>query len=266
MMGQRKGYRQTEKHKLHISLANKGKKMSFDCRQKASETRKKLFAEGKLIPHNKGQPMSEKQKQKISNAKMGQKAWNKGVPFSIEARKKMSNTRKQLMQEGKIKSYSHWKNKKNPMTAEKLKGKHNSPKTEFTSEKVKEMWRDAEYRERTLKKIIAGHQVRPTSLEKQYMNFCQKYNIPHKYVGNGEVIIGGINPDFIDCNGQKQVVEVFHPFFKIRTHGSVHNYMRQRSAIFSKYGFKVLFLQTDDFKGKEWEQKVLEKVNNFVVI
>lgn len=48
------------------------------------------------IPWNKGKPMSEETRQKVSKAKMGTPAWNKGRPFSEESRRKMSESKKAL--------------------------------------------------------------------------------------------------------------------------------------------------------------------------
>lgn len=46
------------------------------------------------IPWNKGIPMSDSSKEKLSKAKLGQKAWNKGKPMSDETKKKLSLVRK----------------------------------------------------------------------------------------------------------------------------------------------------------------------------
>lgn len=43
-----------------------------------------------LVPHNKGIPMNENMKNRISKSKTGIVSWNKGIPASKEAREKMS--------------------------------------------------------------------------------------------------------------------------------------------------------------------------------
>lgn len=54
-----------------ISKALSGVPKTMEHREKLSSSRKKLFSEGKLAAHNKGVPMGEEQKKKLSNAAKG---------------------------------------------------------------------------------------------------------------------------------------------------------------------------------------------------
>lgn len=63
-----------------------------------------------------------------------------------------------------------------------------------------------------------------------------------KYVGDGEVWIGGKNPDFINIDGHKLLIEAYTPYFKIKDFGTIENFMRQRSAHFRTYGFQTIFV------------------------
>lgn len=67
-------------HKGHLGW-NKGRPMSEDARQKLSNALK-------------GRHLSEKAKQKLSNYRKGKTSWNKGKKFSEETRKKMSEAKK----------------------------------------------------------------------------------------------------------------------------------------------------------------------------
>lgn len=96
---------------------------------------------------------------------------------------------------------------------------------------------------------------RPTSYEKTFIDTIIKNNLPYKYVGNGEVWIGNANPDFINTNGEKKVIEVFHDYYKILQYGSVKNYKRIRKDHYRKYGFTCLFLGTKDINKLQKEKK-----------
>lgn len=73
---------------------------------------------------------------------------------------------------------------------------------------MKEKWQNEKFREETLSKLFKGLQNRPTSLEKQMIDFIKQHNLPYKYVGDGSFWIGRKNPDFININGGKKLIEV----------------------------------------------------------
>lgn len=54
-------------------------------------------------PHNKGKPMSEEAKQRLSESLKGQKAWNKGISHSEETKQKLSELLKGKEPPNKIK-------------------------------------------------------------------------------------------------------------------------------------------------------------------
>lgn len=60
--------------------------------------------------------------------------------------------------------------------------------------------------ERTLEHLAKLKQLRqskkPTSIEKHFMEICEKHNLPFDYVGNFQYWIGTRNPDFIHLNGE----------------------------------------------------------------
>ncbi len=62
----------------------------------------------------------------------------------------------------------------------------------------------------------------------------------------------------MDVNGQKLLIEIFTPYYKIQDYGSVEAYIEQRNSHFSKYGFRTLFLNLDE----DWDSLV-EKVRIF---
>lgn len=73
-----------------------------------------------------------------------------------------------------------------------------------------------------------------------------------KYVGNGEVIIGGKNPDFVNVNGRKAVVEVFGDYWHSEriTGKPAEQEVADRIAHFAKYGFRCTVI---------WEREVSDE-------
>ena len=104
-----------------------------------------------------------------------------------------------------------------------------------------------EYKSKILKASLKGlFKKRPTSLEIQMIKIIQKYKLPYKYTGDGEVLIGFKNPDFVNTNGEKICIDVRHPkinevFYKI----SKEEYVQQRVNHFAKYGWRCIVFVTD---------------------
>lgn len=112
------------------------------------------------------------------------------------------------------------------------------------------------------KKMLKSLLKRPTKPEKIIIDLIKKHNLPFKYVGNGSVILNGINPDFIECNGKKIIIEVFGNYW----HKEGAKIFRQteygRRKIYSEVGYKVLILwENDIYKDVE---ETLNKIKNFI--
>lgn len=82
--GWNKGIYLSEESRIKlITCPMKGKKYSLEHRKKLSDIKKRLFKEGKLIPHNKGVPISEEVKQRLREINTGKK-------HTLESRQKIS--------------------------------------------------------------------------------------------------------------------------------------------------------------------------------
>jgi len=113
--------------------------------------------------------------------------------------------------------------------------KLNKDYLEKMSKIMKNKWKIKEYREKVIKSILIGSLKRPTSLEKQMIEIINKYKLPYKYVGNGSFLIGYKNPDFININGEKKLIEVGNVFHH------QGDYKEKREEHFKKYGWKGYF-------------------------
>ena len=56
--------------------------------------------------------------------------------------------------------------------------------------------------------LRSNHQ-KPTKPELHLLELIQKNNLPYVYTGNGEVILGGSCPDFINTTERKQLIELY---------------------------------------------------------
>lgn len=94
--------------------------------------------------------------------------------------------------------------------------------------------------EEAQRKARLALQVKPTKTEASVISFCQKYRIPLKYVGDGQVWLAGRNPDFIDSNGRKVVVEIFGEYWHSPIKNPAVSLRRTYSATqeaYQDYGF-----------------------------
>jgi len=110
------------------------------------------------------------------------------------------------------------------------------------------------FTDESLRKLIKARGAKPNKLEKHLSNILQQ-SCPNewKYVGDGEVIIGGKCPDFLNTNGRKQVIEFmgnyWHPLFD----GA------NRIDHYRQYGFECLVIWQDELKDIEKLNKKIKK-------
>jgi very-short-patch-repair endonuclease len=94
----------------------------------------------------------------------------------------------------------------------------------------------------------------PNKKEKQLIKLFTENNLPFKYTGEGDVWLGNRNPDFINTNGKKQVIELlgtyWHPLFD----GA------NRTEHYKQYGYSCLPIWEDELVDSK---KVLSKVKRF---
>jgi len=137
--------------------------------------------------------------------------------------------------------------------------KGHKSRTQFTSEQVKGFWLNPLIRERMIRGIIKSLNIRPTSLEYQFINFIQQNNLPYKYVGDGSFLIGYKNPDFININGEKICIETASKFYKQKNSRYKNNleYEKERIAHFKKYGWKCIIIFAE-LKHRKWNYNKTE--------
>lgn len=113
--------------------------------------------------------------------------------------------------------------------------------------------KDLDFQRKVLKSLFKT----PTSFERKIIDISKKYHLPYEYVGDGKLWVGGKNPDFINTNGEKLIIETYCSVWKSK------DYEKERYKIFAEFGFKTLFLNEKDLICGDWENICLDKIQEF---
>ena len=120
-------------------------------------------------------------KAKLSALKVGQPPWNVGMHYSLpQARGRRASTKESIRR--------YWAN---PTSNERRQKQ---------SERLK---LSNPYRNRR----------GPTKAELKFSEFCERYQLPFRYTGNGAIWIGGLNPDFVSTEVERVAVEIFGEYW-----------------------------------------------------
>lgn len=114
------------------------------------------------------------------------------------------------------------------------------------------------------RKRMKGLSKKPTRPEKRLAAIIDRHNLPFKYVGDGEMIVGKLIPDFIHTIGEKKVIEVFGRIY----HDPESSYFdidwsRQywgRLAYYGQLGYDCLILWDDELSD---EGQIVNRVRIF---
>ena len=128
----------------------------------------------------------------------------------------------------------------------------------------KQRWsQDKNLRERTVAAIMKGRAARPNKPERLLTELMEKNKLPFKYTGDGSVVISGLCPDFVNTDGQKEIIELFGDFWhskrserNLRPTQTEHG----RGAIFRKFGFRTLVIWEHELANQE---AVIARIRRF---
>lgn len=215
-----------------------------------------------------GKPKSPAHRQKIAEALRGRpktfRPWNAGRSVPPEERRRIAQSltgrrlpdavRKKIgaSQRGQAKSAAH--------RAAIGRALRESPGNNARREKIRAAnirnWSSPAFAARMLQALWR----RPTKPEQRIGRIlAEAFPGVWRYVGNGEFILGRLNPDFLNVNGQKAVIEVFG------RHWHRPEDADRRATHFLQYGFRTLVLWEDEpetaviakvqtFSGEPWDQ------------
>lgn len=212
---------------ISISKAKMGHTFTDEDKGKISQTLIEGYASGRITsPRGMlGKTLSQEARQKVSRANIGKPK----PPFAPEH---IENIRKARAKQA-------------PMS-EETKAK--------ISQISKALWQGSEFRNKVAKGMIKAVQSEPNKAEQFLINFFEAHNLPFKYVGDGEFILGGKCPDFLNTNGQKQLIELFGNYWHKPSE------VNPRIRHFQQYGFDTLIIWEGELKDAG---KLLEKVKAF---
>ncbi len=121
------------------------------------------------------------------------------------------------------------------------------------SNAAKRRWKNPEY----VRKQMRSRGVRPNKPEMELNSLLQDiYPNEWKYVGDGQVIIDGKCPDFININGKKQIIELFGDYW--------HKGKKpeDRVKIFKPYGYETMVIWEKELNDIEGTKSRIHEFHN----
>jgi len=250
----------------------KGKKQSEEVKKKISESLKKAYATGKHDFTMKGKHHSDETRRKMSISRSKEKHPFWGKHLSEDAKRKMSETKKRQFATGERIHPNYGKHlseetKKKISDAQRGEKHHYFGKYFSTEHRHRQSvsalknWQNEEL----AKKRIASFNLKPNGME-LYLDYILQNNFPDewKFVGDGQVIIGGLCPDFINVNGKKKIIELFGHFWHdgdLALRGiSSHRTEEGKKKVYGEIGYDTLVIWDDELNN---ERKVIEKIKGF---
>jgi very-short-patch-repair endonuclease len=102
------------------------------------------------------------------------------------------------------------------------------------------------------KTLKTGMNKKEKELNRLLQNIFPK---EYKFVGNGKIFLDAFNPDFINCNGQKKIIELYGDYWHNLPDARIRNKMRLK--VYRKYGYNTLVIWESELKNKrELKRKV----------
>jgi len=113
--------------------------------------------------------------------------------------------------------------------------------------------------------MIKGQNRRPTVPEKKLAEILNKH-FPNewKYTGDGSFSIESYWPDFTNCNGRKEVIEVFGDYWHspVRIGSDWRRSELGRIMAFNSFGYRCLIIWQHELK-ELTEKAIVEKIYRF---
>lgn len=238
------GHEISEEHRKKLSLIKKGNQYSkgrkpWHAGKMAAEDIR-LFAKAEKML---GREVNEVTREKLRIASTGNKR-ALGNKLTTEQKAKVSQANignKKAVGEHNM----------TPEGREKLRILNSKPHDESFKEFMRNKWDEPEY----VRKQMKARNVKQNKAEKKLENILNSlYPAEFKFVGDGQIIIFGKNPDFINVNGKKQIIELYGKFWH------QNDNPEERELLFKQAGFKTLILWDYELKRSD----VSAKIKDFV--
>ncbi len=144
-----------------------------------------------------------------------------------------------------------------------LYGKHHTTETKnrisksntgkYRTEKLKrklsriftKRWKDPNFQ----KKVQNSCNLKPNKSEQKLGALLKELTFgDYKYVGDFQFFLGGRNPDFMNVNGQKKLIELYGDYWHNKQKFPKKHSPLERIKHFSKYGFDTLVIWESELK------------------
>jgi len=108
-----------------------------------------------------------------------------------------------------------------------------------------------------VEKILKAASKRPNKAEQRLNSILQSLlSGEYKYVGDGEFILGGKCPDFININGKKKIIELFGEFWHEK---DKRDNGQNRVDFFKEYGYDTLIIWEGELQNEPaLKNKIIE--------
>ena len=218
-----------------------------------------------LYNESRRRPMSDEAKRKIGNA-------NRGKIHSLKFRLAISirqTGRKQSEETKQRRADAHRGQKRSIETRQRIsigvsKAMRDPALRHKLSVAARRAWSNPIIATRQLAAIWESLQARPNKAELQLDSILQSmYPREYKFVGDGSFLIDGLNPDFININGQKTIIELFGERFHLPAPNRSIPFRRTaqgRKEVFAHFGYKTLILWWKELQN---ESQVIIKIRQF---
>jgi G:T-mismatch repair DNA endonuclease (very short patch repair protein) len=134
------------------------------------------------------------------------------------------------------------------------------------NKRTRELWADPDFKDAQLHRMRRN--PKPNKKEISLNNLIEKAcPDQYKYVGNGNTVINGMIPDFINSNGQKKVIEMFGDYWHSdRVNSKTRNSWKRtelgRIMAYKYLGFDCLIIWENELKKKS-EEDLISIIKNF---
>jgi len=130
------------------------------------------------------------------------------------------------------------------------------------STSAKKLWQDFDYRKKQLKAHLRNKQNKTERLLEEIL--YELFPGEYKFVGDGQFILAGKCPDFININGQKKIIELFGNYYHSEeiTGISEELHEQNRKDLFARYGYQSLIVWEHELKDNSRLTNKLVEFNN----
>jgi len=219
----------------------------------------------------KGSHHSKESREKLRISRIGVPSGMLGKHHSDETKRKIGKANSIALKGGHLSKETCRRMSLSHIGKRRDNGRKGCHHTEKTKEKMRRsnrtylLWQNPKYKRRQLEAICRGNQRKITKPERRLRNGLNKmFPGEYKFVGDGKVWIVGKNPDFINVNGQKKIIEIFGTFWHSENYTGRTKKEEEDRRInhFAKYGFRTLIVWQKELQDIRRLRKKLNAFHN----